>query len=66
MKSKHELEKTAAGNLCSGIQDTGERVILVLLEAMEVSLAFLLLLAETHFCSTPENNSGCMQVPTIS
>jgi len=55
MESKHELGKTAAGNLCSGIQDTGN-CYLGGQQAMGVSPAFqiaprhcLLLLAETYF-----------------
>lgn len=73
MESKHELEKTAAGNLCSGIQDTGKSVILEASKLWELAWLFKLLPGivcscwQKHiFFSTLENNNGCMPVPTIS
>lgn len=43
VESKHELEKTAAGNLCSGIQDTGKSVILEASKLWELAWLFKLL-----------------------
>lgn len=50
VQSKHELEKTAAGKRCSGIQDAGRRVILEASKPWEFAWLFKLLPGIVCFC----------------
>lgn len=50
VETKHELEKTAAGNVCSGIQDTGKSVTLEASKPWQLAWLFKLLPGTVCIC----------------